>query len=174
MIGKGASMLIKIFSIPFSSLLCDFDDQSMQEFIKDKEVVSITEYHFVRNDIPYLAFIIKYFPFRKEIQAETANSKNRRDQEESWKKILTESDMGLFNILREWRSNRSRKEGVPPYILFTNLQLAQIVKKRPQSAAELMQIEGIGKAKSEKYGEEILSISKINLESVQREKNETV
>ncbi len=71
--------------------------------------------------------------------------------------------MGLFNLLRDWRSQRSKKEGVPPYILFTNQQLTDIVKKRPQSLAELTQIAGIGKGKADKYGEEILSISKINL-----------
>lgn len=69
--------------------------------------------------------------------------------------------MGLFNLFREWRSKRSRKEGVPPYVLFNNNQLAQIVIKRPQSLAELSKIEGIGKAKLEKYGQEILEISKI-------------
>jgi superfamily II DNA helicase RecQ len=72
--------------------------------------------------------------------------------------------MGLFNILRDWRSQRCKKDGVPPYIVFTNLQLAMIVKKRPQSTSELTQIEGIGKGKAQKYGEEVLSISKVNLE----------
>jgi ATP-dependent DNA helicase RecQ len=51
---------------------------------------------------------------------------------------------------------------VPPYVLATNKQLAEIVKSRPQSMAELMMIEGIGKAKAEKYGPDILGISKIN------------
>ncbi len=40
-----------------------------------------------------------------------------------------------------------------------------IVKKRPQSLTELTQIDGIGKGKAQKYGEEVLSISKINIES---------
>ncbi|MEK7790240.1 MAG: HRDC domain-containing protein, partial [Deltaproteobacteria bacterium] len=78
-------------------------------------------------------------------------------------KILKESDIGLFNLFREWRAKRSRKEGVPPYVLFTNNQLVQIVIKRPQSMAELSKIEGIGKAKLEKYGQEILEISKIEM-----------
>jgi superfamily II DNA helicase RecQ len=71
--------------------------------------------------------------------------------------------MGLFNLLRDWRSKRSRQEGMPLYILFTNQNLADIVKKRPQTASELMQIGGIGKAKVDKYGEDILKISKIEL-----------
>lgn len=73
--------------------------------------------------------------------------------------------MGLFNILRDWRSQRCKKEGVPPYIIFTNQQLAMIVKKRPQSISELTKIEGIGNGKAQKYGDDVLSISKINIES---------
>ncbi len=70
--------------------------------------------------------------------------------------------MGLFNLLRDWRSQKSKKEGVPPYILFTNQQLADIVKKRPQTIAELTQIDGIGNGKSQKYGSDILGITKID------------
>ena len=83
---------------------------------------------------------------------------------DTWKLILSDSDMSFFNLFREWRSKKSKKEGVPPYVIFTNNQLAQIVKKRPQSISELSQIEGVGKSKLEKYGEEILEISKINIE----------
>lgn len=71
--------------------------------------------------------------------------------------------MSFFNLFRERRSKKSKKEGVPPYVIFTNNQLASIVKKRPQSLSELSEIEGIGKAKLEKYGQEILEISKINI-----------
>ncbi len=70
--------------------------------------------------------------------------------------------MGLFNLLRDWRSKRSKNDGMPPYILFTNQQLADIVKSRPQSIGELLKIDGIGEGKAKKYGEEILKISKIS------------
>jgi superfamily II DNA helicase RecQ len=43
----------------------------------------------------------------------------------------------------------------------TNVQLAHIVKQRPQSLTELMKIEGVGKAKADKYGEDILRISQL-------------
>ncbi len=76
--------------------------------------------------------------------------------------ILSESDQGLFNILRDWRSERCKKEGVPPYIIFNNNQLAEIVKQKPQSKVDLLKISGIGNAKTEKYGEEILKITRVD------------
>lgn len=156
-------MLIKIISLAFDSVYGGFNDEEVREFLKDIEVISVTDYHFVKNDVPYLTFVLRYFPHRAELELKTAQ-KEKRDHDEDWKKLLTDADMGLFNILRDWRLQRCKKEGVPPYILFTNQQLAMIVKKRPQSISELTQIDGIGKGKAQKYGEDVLSISKINIE----------
>lgn len=153
-------MLIKIISLTFDSAYGGFKDDDVREFLKDKELVSVRDYLFVKNDVPYLIFVLKYFPHRAEVDPKFSSKEKK---EEPWRTSLSEHDMGLFNLLRDWRSQRSKKDGVPPYILFTNQQLTDIVKKRPQSLAELTQIDGIGKGKSEKYGEEILAISKINL-----------
>ena len=157
-------MLIKVISLAFDTLYGGFNDEEVREFIKDKEIISVADYHFVKNDVPYLTFVFRYFPHRAELESKTDVKNNKREPDDDWKKLLSEADMGLFNLLREWRTQRCKKEGVPPYILFTNQQLAMIVKKRPQSLTELTQIDGIGKGKAQKYGEEVLSISKINIE----------
>lgn len=153
-------MLIKVISLSFDSAFGGFKDEEVREFLKDKELISAQDYFFVKNDMPYLVFVLKYFPHRAEVDPKLSTKEKK---EEPWRANLSEHDMGLFNLLRDWRSQRSKKDGVPPYILFTNQQLTEIVKKRPQSLAELTQINGIGKGKAEKYGEEILKISKINL-----------
>ena len=153
-------MLIKVISLSFDSAFGGFKDEEVRDFLKDKELISARDYLFVKNDVPYLIFVIKYFPHRAEVDPKLSTKEKK---EEPWRASLSEHDMGLFNLLRDWRSQRSKKDGVPPYILFTNQQLTDIVKKRPQSLAELTQINGIGKGKAEKYGEEILKISKINL-----------
>ncbi|MBE9594400.1 MAG: HRDC domain-containing protein [Proteobacteria bacterium] len=35
------------------------------------------------------------------------------------------TDWLLFNVLREWRAERCKEEGIPPYVIYTNLQLAR-------------------------------------------------
>ena len=60
--------------------------------------------------------------------------------------------------MRDWRAERSRRDGVAPYIVCTNLQLVEMIKIRPQSLAKLGAIDGIGKAKLEKYGQYILAL----------------
>ena len=81
-----------------------------------------------------------------------------KGREESWRTLVPAADLLLFNTLREWRAERARQEGVPPYIVFTNRQLAAMVRLRPGSFSGLGAIEGIGKAKLENYGQELLAL----------------
>lgn len=75
-------MLIKIYSLTFNSALGGFDDRELRDFIKDKEVISIRDYIFMRNEVPYLTLIIKYFPLRQEIDPQL-QPRGKRD--ESWR-----------------------------------------------------------------------------------------
>ncbi len=50
------------------------------------------------------------------------------------------------------------RDSVPPYVVFDNRQLAHIAVKAPESRNRLGEVEGVGKAKLEKYGPEILGI----------------
>ena len=126
-------MLLKVFSLKFDAMLGLFNDTPLHDFIQDKEVLEIRDHMLVRNDIPYLILIIKYYPFRQEASSsgtsgnsfiKAAPSKSSED----WKKDLSDENLPLFNRLRDWRSERCKQDGVPPYIIFTNQQLIQIVK----------------------------------------------
>jgi hypothetical protein len=109
-------MLIKIITLSFGSVYGGFNDLMLRDFLKDIEVVSVRDHFFIRNEVAYLTLIIKYFPARQELDAKL-NPKGQRD--EAWRQMLSEGDMGLFNLLRDWRAKRAKKEGLPPYILFT-------------------------------------------------------
>ena len=56
----------------------------------------------------------------------------------------------------EWRAEVSKGEGVPPYVICDNMQVARITVMRPASLNALQTVDGIGKAKIEKYGKVIL------------------
>lgn len=64
----------------------------------------------------------------------------------------------LFNIVKNWRRERAYKDGIKPYIIFSDATLIEIVNKLPKSKEELMDIRGVGEKKVERYGEEILKI----------------
>jgi DNA helicase-2/ATP-dependent DNA helicase PcrA len=61
-----------------------------------------------------------------------------------------------FEALKAWRLTRARAEEVPAYVIFHNTTLAEIAGRRPRSLAELAAVPGVGPAKLERYGEEVL------------------
>jgi DNA helicase II / ATP-dependent DNA helicase PcrA len=60
--------------------------------------------------------------------------------------------------LRAWRLERAREDGVPPYVVFHDTVLHAIADARPTSLGELSQIAGVGPAKLERYGSEVLAL----------------
>ncbi len=152
-------MLSRIITLQFNTVTGQFDDEVVREFIKDKEVLLIRDHFFIKNETPYLTLVISYNMPQQPMATVVADKYGKvQKRDESWREILEDGDMPLFNSLRDWRNEQGKKEGLPPYIMFTNRQLATIAKQRPQSSAKLAEIEGIGKAKVEKYGKEILTI----------------
>ena len=68
------------------------------------------------------------------------------------------NDEEFFEVLRAWRVEQAREQGVPPYIIFLDKTLRSVVAKKPSSLMELSQISGVGQAKLERYGTEILGL----------------
>ncbi|HEX9259887.1 MAG TPA: ATP-dependent DNA helicase UvrD2, partial [Acidimicrobiales bacterium] len=60
--------------------------------------------------------------------------------------------------LKAWRSQRSRADGVPAYVVFDDKTLAELARVRPESLTELARIKGIGPAKLDRYGEEVIAL----------------
>lgn len=73
-----------------------------------------------------------------------------------YKSILSGPDFEVFAQLRALRKELAEKEGVPLYALFTNEQLAEMVRLRVGSKESLGNIAGVGKGRVEKYGEAFL------------------
>lgn len=154
-------MRIKVVCLPFRSSPFGFDDAVLQDFQQTNEIRTSREYLFFHEGLPFIAIILKTAD--QGTREQTGSPTGRTDfNKEPWRALLQESDMGFFNILREWRSKRSKKDGMPPYVVFTNQQLAEIIKTRPQSIADLGKIDGIGRAKADRYGEEILAMTKMS------------
>ncbi|MEM0577325.1 DNA helicase RecQ [Flavobacterium polysaccharolyticum] len=59
----------------------------------------------------------------------------------------------LFEILRKLRAEIAKEEEVPAYVIFNDATLRQLENQRPMSDSEFLAIDGVGKAKLEKYGD---------------------
>jgi DNA helicase-2/ATP-dependent DNA helicase PcrA len=59
--------------------------------------------------------------------------------------------------LKEWRLARARAEEVPAYVVFNDRTLAELIARTPRTLAELADVPGIGPAKLERYGDDLLA-----------------
>ena len=67
-------------------------------------------------------------------------------------------DLPLWEALRELRTRLSREAGVPPYVIFHDATLREMVRLRPASPAEFLALQGVGETKLERYGESFLQV----------------
>ena len=68
-----------------------------------------------------------------------------------YKEVLKPEEFEVFSRLRDWRKTVAEQEGVPVYVVFTNEQLAEMVRKRVASKAELGGIEGRTRGKERRH-----------------------
>jgi DNA helicase-2/ATP-dependent DNA helicase PcrA len=68
-----------------------------------------------------------------------------------------EPDDPLYETLKEWRLRTAKAEEKPAYVIFHNSTLAEIVRRAPRTHEELSKVPGVGPAKLERYGDEVLA-----------------
>ena len=69
-----------------------------------------------------------------------------------------DADQPLFEALKAWRRDIARDEQVPAYVVANDATLAQIAQDRPATETALLAVNGIGPAKLERYGEDLIDL----------------
>ena len=71
---------------------------------------------------------------------------------------LAPEDQGLWEALRARRRQLAETQGVPPYVIFHDATLREMVAHRPGNLDQLARLNGVGASKLEKYGAEFLAV----------------
>jgi ATP-dependent DNA helicase RecQ len=66
----------------------------------------------------------------------------------------------LWLALKARRTALAREQGVPPYVIFHDSTLMEILSQHPATLEEMAKISGVGQAKLARYGEEFLNVLK--------------
>ncbi len=70
---------------------------------------------------------------------------------------MDENDNLLFKKLKTLRLEFAKAENMPPYVIFHDKTLNEMVQKKPKTIEELREISGVGEHKLNKYGESFLN-----------------
>ena len=138
--------MIKIFTIPFSKVHETFFDDHLNQFLLDKNINTLKAEFFKSREDFYWTILVDCSPVMGTKSKEKPKPK------------LDERDELLLKRLKEWRKQRADKDGIPVFIIATNAQLMAVIQLKPGSKDALKEVNGYGKKKIEKYGDDILKI----------------
>jgi len=85
----------------------------------------------------------------------TRKSKSRRATSSAEIAVV---DTALWDALRECRQRLATEHNVPPYVIFHDSTLRQMLTDKPADADEFLELSGVGQAKLNRYGDEFLAV----------------
>ncbi len=153
-------MKTRIFSLRFSPTEEGFQTKDLDNFMKDSDIISVSDHFFLHEGHPWLCLIVSYREDnrRNDVPISSKHVSTQSEVKKDWRDTLDDERKQIFDLLRHWRAVKSQKDGLPPYVILTNRQVAEIVQANVTSVADLRKIDGIGDGKIQRFGNDILAI----------------
>ena len=144
------SMQFRLFQY---QLPTDPELPDLNTFLGSHRVASVVHHIVSQPSGACLVFVVESVGRSSEARL-TGGSSSKID----YREVLTDEEFAVFSRLRSERKRVADEEGVPVYAVLTNAQLAAIVKGRITTATALGTVEGVGKARVDKYAAKFLPI----------------
>lgn len=90
------------------------------------------------------------------IQLRKDPEKKRSKRQGSGSRKFEVSDPAGWEALRACRKQLADDQGVPPYVIFHDATLLEVLERRPRSLEAMAEISGVGQAKLDRYGQAFL------------------
>lgn len=96
----------------------------------------------------------------EEREKAVSNAGKGKESKKASKVLLGGSENNLFESLRRVRLEIARAEKVPPYVVFSDKSLIEMCQYHPVTKSEMLEINGVGEMKFNKYGEKFIKAIK--------------
>ena len=140
-------MELSLVTMPFDPDTGGFPRDPLQQI--NGTVVSVVEHLFHHDGWPWLLLVVHHKPPLPE---------TARPRSGPTTPPLSDDERALYERLRAWRNGRAQADAVPPYTLLTNRQLAALAQARPTTVTGLLDIPGVGPARVERFGTDVLEV----------------
>ena len=141
-----------MFHIPVSDQGELLDE--MNHFLANHKVLEVEQTFYQQRNNAWWCFCVRYLQKIPENRVQSATSRQKTD----YKQVLNETEFVIFSRLRECRKTIALNDAVSAYAVFTDEELAGIVKLAEMTPKEMLSINGIGEKKVEKYGKQIIEM----------------
>ena len=142
-------MNIRVFNIRLSKEFCIIDQNRMNEFLDSVEV-KLTSTNFVTTGTTdYWSAVVFYEP-KNQFQNDLKDKLSFED--------LSALEKEIFLALKQWRNDYASKLGWSAFRICHHSHLMAIAKSKPETIEDLVQLKSFGEKRTEKYGDEIISV----------------
>ena len=150
---KDQRMQLKFFSIP---IFASGEEEELNKFLRSVKVIDVRRELVMASETACWAICVLFMPHAGDSFGSTAQSTAPRTYggrgRIDYREVLSTDEFVIFTELRTIRKQLSENDGVPPYVVFTDAELAEIVKMGECTLESLKKIKGVGVGKIEKYG----------------------
>lgn len=94
----------------------------------------------------------------KTLKLSAPSTRKKAAAKKQQKELKLDPDKELLESLKAYRKDIASQNKVPAYVIFHDSTLTDIAAKKPKSEFELLEIQGMGKVKLERFGEAILAL----------------
>ncbi len=118
-----------------------------------------------RSVRPVSRFLAPLWPREERIQDRKTPAKKsgRRDDTKAFLENADPGTAKLFEELRQWRLREARAADKPAYTIMPDASLRQVAEARPRTIRQLGALRGIGPARLDQWGAELLRIVRSHL-----------
>ena len=141
-------MQVRVFSIRLDNAFLEYDQQQLNTFLSSVTFKKSST-QFVESEEAHWSVIV-YYESEEQEKPERLEQKSYED--------LNPKDRQVYNYLRQWRIEKAEQLKIKNFMICHNSELIDLAMYKPSNLDELQQIKGFGKQKSERFGEDILSI----------------
>lgn len=146
-------MAFQLFTLPLAA--GEAEIEVMNRFLRSHRVLHV-ERRLIELGIQSVwAFCVEYL---ETVEGAGVSGNKQPRGSVDYKAVLPPEEFVVFSRLRELRKELADREAIPPYAVFTNEQLAQMVKLESPSLNSLQALGGVGEAKTSKYGAAVLAV----------------
>lgn len=146
-------MQYEIFTVPV--LGGSEESERMNRFLRGHKVVQVDRQFVVLGDCAYWSFCVNYLE-----SATPVSVAGEKREKVDYKNVLSEAHFKVFSQLRAYRKQIAEEDAVPAYAVFTDAELALLAQSEELTEQSMLKIDGIGKKRVEKYGAQLLRLSR--------------
>ncbi|WP_026232157.1 HRDC domain-containing protein [Neolewinella persica] len=145
-------MQIKIFSMPVWG--DEAQEEKLNKFLRSHRILQVEKQFIADGSNSQWCFCVEYLEGGEPIKRSS-----RKQAKVDYREVLSLEAFARFARYREIRKALAVSEGIPPYVIFTDKEIAAMAEVKELTVSSIRSIKGIGEKKIAKYATHFIVVN---------------